>query len=85
MEMQAIEKTLHDVLNAGLGAFGEVTAQAETVKKQVETFYGELVARGAADKSEAVEKLRAGLDQGLAQVKDVQTKVEGALPKKAAQ
>ena len=84
MEMQAIEKTLHDVLNAGLGAFGEASAQAETVKKQVETFYGELVARGAADKSETVEKLRTGLDQGLAQVKEVQGKVEGAFVKKPA-
>lgn len=59
-----------------------VTAAEEQFTKlrtQIEASYEELVARGAADQSEQVVQLRGLIDQGLGAVKDVQTKIEGAL------
>ena len=82
--IQNLEKTLHDVLNAGLGAYGDATVRLDELKKQVEASYGELIARGAADKSEIVEKLRGGLDQGIASAGDFRTKVKGVFEKKSA-
>ena len=77
--MEGIEKTLHDVLNIGLGAYGEATARVDAARAQVEASFGDLVARGAADKSETVEKLRTGLATGIARVNETRTKVQGAL------
>lgn len=76
-----IESGLRDAVNAGLGAYKLAQEKLLEIQKQLNTGYSDLVAKGAADQSAEVAKLRGLLDQGLASLKDAQTKLEGALPK----
>ena len=73
--MSAIETGVRDTLNAGLGLVKTIEEQFSSVQSQVENGYTDLIAKGAADKSEGVVKLRVMLDQGISQVKEAQTKV----------
>ena len=74
--LQAIETGAKDTLNAGLGLFRTVEEKLAEIQGQIVANYNGLVSKGAADTSEPVSKLRNGLDQAIAGVKDVQTKVE---------
>jgi hypothetical protein len=78
-----METTVRDTLNAGLGLVKSLEQNVEVkvaeIRAQIGAGYTELVSKGAADQSEGVVKLRSLLDQGLAQVKDVRTKIEGVL------
>lgn len=78
---ETIETGARDALNAGLGLYKTVETQLRELQSTVTTNYTQLVTKGAADQSEPVVKLRSLLDQGLAQVKDVQSKVEAGLQK----
>lgn len=83
--MGAIEKNLHDVLNAGLGLFQTVQGRIDLLQKDIVTSYEGLVSRGAADKSAVVEKLRETVDQGFNAVRELQTKAPSAAkPSRAA-
>ena len=55
--------------------------QFTKLRSQIESSYEDLVARGAADQSEQVVQLRGLIDQGIGAVKDVQSKIEGAIGK----
>ncbi len=79
--MGAIEKNLHDVLNAGLGLFQTVQGRFETLQKDIVASYEQLVSRGAADKSQMAERIRGTVDQGLTAVRDLQAKAEGVAKK----
>ncbi|MEQ9365154.1 MAG: hypothetical protein RIF32_12970 [Leptospirales bacterium] len=57
----------------------QVEAKIAEIRAQIESGYNDLVNKGAADQSEGVVKLRSLLDQGIAQVKDAQGKIEAAL------
>lgn len=81
--MGAIEKNLHDVLNAGLGFFQTVQGRFETLQKDIVSSYEDLVSKGAADKSQLAEKIRGTVDQSFNTVRDLQTKAESAAAKVA--
>jgi len=72
--MENLQKTLHDLLNAGIGFF---RASEENVKKalsEIEKVYDELKQKGAAENSELVVNLRKSLDDIVKQVEDLNSK-----------
>ena len=76
--MAAIEKNLHDVLNAGLGLFQTVQGRIDLLQKDIVSSFEGLVTRGAADKGGVAEKIRETVDQGFNAVRDFQVKSEGS-------
>jgi len=76
-----IETGARDALNAGLGLAKTVETQLRELQSTITINYTQLVSKGAADQSEPVVQLRTLLNQGLAQVKDVQSKVEASFQK----
>ncbi|MCB1319861.1 MAG: hypothetical protein KDK34_06395 [Leptospiraceae bacterium] len=81
--METLENGARDLLNAGLGAYRTVEARINEIQKQVEQNFSSLVNSGAADNSETTVQLRRYLDQGIAAVKNVQDRVNSALPRSA--
>ncbi len=57
----------------------DFNTQITTIQKQLEDGYADLVSKGAADQSELVVNLRGLLDQGIAQVKEIQAQVDSYL------
>ncbi len=78
-QIGSVEAGARDVLNAGLGAFRTLEGQLNSLRLQVEKGYADLVARGAADKSEPVQKLHSLVDQGVAQIRDLQGKFDALI------
>jgi hypothetical protein len=76
---QTIETGANSALNVGLGVFKTVELAVQDIQASLGKTYSDLIARGAADNSEVAVNLRTGLDRGIAAVRDVQSKVEGAL------
>ena len=86
--VETIGNGAKEALNVGLGIVKTLEAGAQDLQAGVQKFqadvektYAELVARGAADSSEVAVGIRTNLDKGIAAVRDVQTKVEGAISK----
>ncbi len=77
--MDTLEQGALDALNAGIGLYQAVSGQVQEIQKKITDGYDELVAKGATDSSETVEKLRSSLDLGINGIKDAQTKIEGTL------
>lgn len=72
--MENLQKTLQDLLNAGIGFF---RASEESIKKAVGEFekvYDELKQKGATENSEIVANLRKSLDDIVKQIQDLNSK-----------
>lgn len=72
--MENLQKTLQDLLNAGIGFF---RASEESIKKAINEFekvYDELKQKGAAENSEIVANLRKSLDDIVKQIQDLNSK-----------
>ncbi len=72
--MENLQKTLHDLLNAGIGFF---KASEENVKKAINEFekvYDELKTKGATENSEIVANLRKSLDDIVNQINALNSK-----------
>jgi hypothetical protein len=65
-----MEKTIVEVLNAGIGLFGAGKDGLEKARVDLEKVYTEISAKGAQDNSEASVKLRESVDKILADIKE---------------
>ncbi len=66
----AIEKTIVDILNAGIGLFQTGKEGLDKAKVELEKVYSDLAAKGASDTSETATKLRESLDKIIADIKE---------------
>jgi vacuolar-type H+-ATPase subunit H len=71
-----LEKRLIDVLNAGLGLLKEGEKGFQAALEAVAKTFEELKTVGAADQSEAAQKIREVLDNTIRGVRDVSGKAE---------
>lgn len=78
---ETIETGANSAINVGLGVFKTLEAVVLDLKSGLEKSYTDLIARGAADNSEIAVSLRTQLDRGIASVRELQSKVEGAIGK----
>lgn len=69
------ENVVQDILNAGVGFYKMASAMVDSIQKDLNQGFQDLVKKGAADNSEMAKSLRSGLDQGIAAVKDAQNKI----------
>jgi len=65
-----MEKTIVDILNAGIGLLHAGREGLEKAKVDLEKAYGDISAKGAQDNSEASIKLRESVDKILADIKE---------------
>ncbi|MBE7438769.1 MAG: hypothetical protein HS115_09975 [Spirochaetales bacterium] len=71
-----IEKSLQDILNAGLGIFKAGEENLQTALRYLESAFADLKSKGASDMSESAVKLREVLENTIRGVKDVTTQAE---------
>lgn len=71
-----LEKSLQDVLNAGLGLLKEGEKGFQNALETVSQAFEDLKSRGADDTSEAAQKIREVLDNTIRGVRDVSTQAE---------
>jgi len=71
-----IEKSLQDILNAGLGIFKAGEENLQNALRYLESAFADLKSKGAADMSESAVKLREVLENTIRGVKDVTTQAE---------
>ena len=79
LNLDRIEQSALDILNASIGLFKTVSNEVTDFQKKITDGYDELVAKGSTDSSETVEAIRSQLDASINGIKDIQGKVEGAL------
>lgn len=65
-----MEKTIIDILNAGIGLFQSGKEGLDKATQDLEKTYGELVAKGSQDNSEAAVQLRESVDKIITDIKD---------------
>ncbi len=66
-----LEKNLQDILNAGIGLFKAGEQNFQTAIQAVTKAFEELKTKGAADNSEAAQKIREVLDNTIKGLNDV--------------
>ncbi len=71
-----LEKTIQDILNAGIGFFKASEENLSQALTQVEKVFEELRTRGASDQSEAAVKIREVLENTIKGVKDISSQAE---------
>ena len=74
--MSAIETGVRDTLNAGIGLAKTIEETVTKTIADIEAGYKELVAKGAPEGEQLIAKVQGLVDEGVAQVKDTQAKVE---------
>ncbi|MBX7058731.1 MAG: hypothetical protein K1X75_11755 [Leptospirales bacterium] len=74
-----LEAGAREILHAGLGAVRSLDAQLDIIKAQIEAGYADLVQRGASDRSEPAIKLHSLLDQSVAQVRELQGRIDALI------
>jgi phage host-nuclease inhibitor protein Gam len=73
-----MEKTLQDVLNAGIALFRAGEDSVANAVKEVQRTFDDLKAKGASDNSESAVKLRKTLDDIVRQAQDLNTKANAS-------
>lgn len=71
-----LEKTIQDILNAGIGLFKASEENFNQALAQVEKVFEELRTKGASDQSEAAIKIREVLENTIKGVKDISSQAE---------
>ena len=71
-----LEKTIQDILNAGIGLFKASEENFNQALGQVEKVFEELRTKGASDNSEAAVKIREVLENTIKGVKDISSQAE---------
>jgi hypothetical protein len=74
--MEKLEKTLTDVLNAGIAIFRSGEASLHKVTTELTKSFEELKAKGEADQSEAAEKLRRLVGDLVSQMNDIESRAK---------
>ncbi|MCC5813414.1 MAG: chemotaxis protein [Leptospira sp.] len=65
-----MEKTIIDILNAGIGLLQSGKEGLEKATQDLEKTYSELVAKGSQDNSEAAVQIRESVDKVLGDIKE---------------
>ena len=71
-----LEKTIQDILNAGIGLFKAGEENFKTAFETVEKTFEDLKSKGSADSSEAAVKIREVLDNTIRSIREVSTQAE---------
>lgn len=71
-----LEQNIKDILNAGIGLFKSGEENLQSTIQAVQAAFEDLKTRGAADSSEASQKIREVLDNSIKGFQDISTQTE---------